>query len=129
MILRVFFLFLFLLTLATAADPAAPRSPADERQHHIADQLLAPCCWSESLLVHSSPDARRLRAEIASMIQQGKSDDEIIRQFVATFGERILRDPPGRNQLWLHLLPLVAGLIGLAIVLRWIHHARSASPA
>ena len=110
---------------AMTSQSAPPLSP---RERRLANQLKSPCCWSESLLVHSSPDARRLRAELATMVRQGKSDEQILHHFVTTFGSRILRYPPGRNQLWLHLLPFLAAALGLAIVVAWIYHARPPQP-
>ncbi len=120
-----YLLLTFALCAAIAAQSDSTLTP---RERRLANQLKSPCCWSESLLVHSSPDARRLRAELATMVRQGKSDEQILHHFVTTFGSRILRDPPGRNQLWLHLLPFLAAALGLAIVVAWIYHARPPQP-
>lgn len=122
------FLFIFLAgTLWLTAQTDSTLTP-HERQ--LADKLKSPCCWSESLLVHSSPDARRLRGELAAMVRGGKSDEEVIQYFVTNYGSRILRDPPGKNQLYLHILPLIATALGLALVVWWIHrhHAHPPQP-
>ncbi|MBL8178333.1 MAG: cytochrome c-type biogenesis protein CcmH [Bryobacterales bacterium] len=98
------------------------------RERKLADQLKSPCCWSESLLVHSSPEARRLRGELVEMVREGLTDEQILQRFVSGHGTRILRDPPGKNRVYLNVLPVLATLLGLVVVVRWILHAR-ATPA
>lgn len=117
--------YLFLLTLLSSCLAAQP-----ERERQLADQLKSPCCWSESLLVHRSPEAVRLRAELSAMVREGQSDEQILRHFVSIYGSRILRDPPGKNQIYLHVLPLLAIVLGLVAVVWWIrhHHVRSPEP-
>lgn len=100
-----------------------------QRERKLADQLKSPCCWSESLLVHRSPEAQRLRAELVEKVRQGQTDEQILAYFVASHGTRILRDPPGKNRVYLNVLPIVFTLIGLAVVVRWIHHARAPHPS
>lgn len=109
--------------------PAQSDSTLSPRERHLADQLKSPCCWSESLLVHRSPEAQRLRGELMAKVRQGQTDEQIIAHFVTNYGSRILRDPPGKNQLYLNLLPILATVIGLAVVIRWIYHARAPQPS
>lgn len=117
--------YLILITLLSSFLAAQP-----ERERQLADQLKSPCCWSESLLVHRSPEAVRLRGELGAMVREGRSDEEILRHFVSNYGSRILRDPPGKNQIYLHVLPLLAIALGLVAVIWWIrhHHVRGPEP-
>lgn len=58
------------------------------------DRFLAPCCWQQGVVVHDSDIAKQMRAEIASMVTSGKSEEQIVDVYVGRYGERILREPP-----------------------------------
>jgi len=123
------FRYLILIASVISILPAQSDSSLSPRERHLADQLKSPCCWSESLLVHRSPEAQRLRGELTAKVRQGQTDEQIIAFFVTNYGSRILRDPPGKNQLYLNILPILATILGLAVVIRWIYHARAPQPS
>lgn len=82
--------------------------------------FISPCCWQENLTVHDSPVARQLRAEIATMVQSGRSDDEIKAEFVQRYGKRVLALPEGSARIWLFWTPPAAALAGFVVVLLWL---------
>jgi cytochrome c-type biogenesis protein CcmH len=107
-------LLVFVSVTALAADAGA-----------VADRLLAPCCWRESARVHQSPQAAQMRREIAQRLAAGDNEEQIIAQYVAQYGARILRDPPGHQRWWLDLMPVAATLAGLAVLMRFIQRSLS----
>jgi cytochrome c-type biogenesis protein CcmH len=85
---------------AMAADPAAP----------LLQRLFAPCCYRETLDMHSSPVADDLRAEIRERVHEGESADAILADMVKRYGTQILTRPPGEGLA----VALFAGAGGLA---------------
>jgi cytochrome c-type biogenesis protein CcmH len=97
---------------AAAASPAPPPShdaPAAGEAVLMA-RLLAPCCYTQTLDVHESPDAAALRAEVRGRLRSGESAASIESDFVARYGERVRALPAGHD-------PRVAlGLVSAALV-------------
>ena len=104
-----------------------------ERQQRLEDRFMAPCCWVQTVRHHDSEISRQMRAEIQSLIEKGRSDEQITEFFVRKYGERILASPPivGRGSLayWLPIGSLLAGAIGLGFVIRNWHHKRTTATA
>lgn len=91
-----------------------------EAARSIEDRFVAPCCWRGSVAEHQSPAAQAMRVEIGALIRAGRGEEEIVRIFVARYGERILREPRGLRQFWLTVTPLAALSLGLAWLLRFL---------
>ena len=85
--------FLLLLLMAGAAAPAS----LEEQAHDLEGQLIAPCCWRQSVADHLSPEADRMRGEIRTLLQEGKSQEEILNFYVTQYGQAILAKPPYRG--------------------------------
>lgn len=96
--------------------PPAPATDT-ERALALADRLMCPYCNGESIAEAPSAIARDLQEYIAEQVAAGRSDQEIIDFFVATYGEQIKLDPPLLGWgVWLWILPLLAlGAGGVAI--------------
>jgi len=90
--------------------------------HRLSTQLRCLVCQNQTLADSDAPLAEDLRVEIREMAAQGKSDDEIIDYLVARYGDFVLYRPPVKATtvlLWVGpFLLLVAGLIGLSLILR-----------
>jgi cytochrome c-type biogenesis protein CcmH/NrfF len=98
-------------------DSSPPTSDA-ERTIAIADGLRCPYCNGESIAEAPSAIARDLQDFIGEEVARGRSDEEIIDFFVATYGEQVVLDPPLFGWgLWLWLLPLLS-LGGGAVLIR-----------
>jgi len=117
-------LCLLTLVLAGAALAAAP-----DAQRRIEERFIAPCCWSENVAVHRSEVAAEMRTEIAKMLAEGKTEDQIVARFVAQYGERVLIVPRGPSAVWLAIIPWVALALGLLILAWFIRRRRAAEPA
>jgi len=111
-----------LLAISVLALAGLPLTGADvDRVKQIQDRFMAPCCWQESVAVHRSEIAEEMRGEIARMVASGRSEDQIVDEYVARYGERILREPRGSKRWWLTLVPLVSIALpaaGLVLFLR-----------
>lgn len=94
-------------------------STEDHRQRFqvLVAELRCPKCQNQNLADSNSPIAADLRDEIYTMLEEGKSDQEIVDFLVARYGEFVLYKPPvKRATLVLWLTPGLLVLIGLAII-------------
>jgi cytochrome c-type biogenesis protein CcmH len=102
---------------------------ADE--HAIASRLLAPCCWNQTLDVHTSDVALNLRREIRTRLAAGESASAVEADLVARYGDRIRAvpdgSPLGRVAGASLVLVALAGLGILLLGLRWRRRAREAT--
>lgn len=104
-------------------------SSDSERQRYqtLVEELRCPKCQNQNLADSNSPIAADLREEIYRMLEEGKSDQEIVDFLVARYGEFVLYKPPVKETtLVLWLTPGLLVLIGLVIVL--LVRRRQAAP-
>lgn len=94
---------------------------ATDRIRNLEKQFVAPCCWHEAVAHHGSREAEQMRAKIATLVDEGRSDSEVIDFFVSRFGERILREPRGRKSMWLYTLPGAAAVGGLLLLIQFVN--------
>jgi cytochrome c-type biogenesis protein CcmH len=109
---------------ALAQDGAAP-TPApgsseisEDQVNVIASQLFCPVCQNVPLDVCGTQACADWRAEIRSMLAQGKSTQDIKTYFASRYGQRVLATPEaqGINTLvW--ILPIVGVVAGLAVAI------------
>lgn len=73
---------------------------AEQAEDHFSleSRLLAPCCYKQTLDVHSSELANAVRSEVRARMKDGASATEVEAELVARYGERI-RAVPDRNFL------------------------------
>lgn len=94
-------------------------STEDHRQRFqvLVNELRCPKCQNQNLADSNSPIAADLRDEIYKMLEEGKSDQEIVDFLVARYGEFVLYKPPvKRATLVLWLTPGLLVLIGLGVI-------------
>jgi cytochrome c-type biogenesis protein CcmH/NrfF len=119
--------FTVALWLAVAAvDPQAIEPQAKK----LETMIIAPCCWSQQVSVHSSPASDEIKTNIRKLLAEGKTQQQILDAYVAEYGDRILAEPPARGfSAALYVLPWVflAGSIGLVVVV--IRRLRTPAPA
>jgi cytochrome c-type biogenesis protein CcmH len=100
---------------------------ADEAaEQHFKDliaELRCLVCQNQSLADSDAELAHDLRAEVYEMVQDGKSDAEIVEFLVARYGDFVLYNPPIKPSTWLlwfgpFALMLLAGVLLLRAVRR-----------
>ena len=132
--------FLAVLLLAAIAPTAAAQSGAatddpelESRARALEGRIRAPCCWNQTLDIHSSEISQELRHEIRQRMRAGDTADEIQADFVARYGERILAVPPGNPLGTFATALLVVGLLAGGGVFymgfRWRKRGRTADAA
>jgi cytochrome c-type biogenesis protein CcmH/NrfF len=101
-------------------------TPLQERQERIERleaAILAPCCYTQTVALHQSEVAVKIRLEIARSVDQGKADDEILAAYVSQYGKKVLVDPKTLPRSWMLVIPwAVVGLGTLSaacIVWHW----------
>jgi cytochrome c-type biogenesis protein CcmH len=82
----------------------------------IDERLLAPCCYTQSIAVHRSEIARQMRAEVAEMVVEGRTEEEIVNHYKGIYGERILIVPEGITGRILFSLPFVTSVLASVIL-------------
>jgi cytochrome c-type biogenesis protein CcmH len=105
------------IVLGIASGPSAEASPED-RVGALSASIRCPFCNGESLADSQANVAADYRALIAEQVEAGMTDEEIINEFAANFGDSFILDTstsPWSVALW--VIPVAALLIGGAAVL------------
>jgi cytochrome c-type biogenesis protein CcmH/NrfF len=118
---------MLMLLAIQAAWPDEARG--DKRLERLFGSFMAPCCWRENLLVHRSPAADELRAEIREYTRAGWTDERIKEKLIETHTRRILGTPEGAQGQTLFWMPWVVLLVGLTVVGRFVSHSVRSRPA
>ena len=98
----------------------APGASADEPQdisNAIARDMVSPYCPGITLHDCPSSNSQELRAQITDWAEDGMSEEAIRQQLEEDFGEDIWATPSTSGSgLWAWVLPIAAGLFGIALV-------------
>jgi cytochrome c-type biogenesis protein CcmH len=115
-------LLCFGTSFAKDAAPLAEDPVMEQRLISISEEMRCLVCQNESLAGSRSDLANDLRREIRTLIQEGKSDDQIRTFMVERYGDFVLYRPPVKPITWLlwigPFVILVIGIIGLLMYLR-----------
>ena len=96
------------------------------RAVELAKSLRCPQCQNQNLVESNSPIAYDLRLEVYKMVDEGKTNQQIIDQMTARFGDFVNYKPPFKwNTALLWLLP--AALLILAAVLLYFSNRKKSS--
>jgi cytochrome c-type biogenesis protein CcmH len=110
-----------------AIDPYEFDSEAQrDRYRHFIEKMRCPKCQNQNLSGSDAPIATDLRRELHRLLQEGRSDQEIVDFMVARYGAYILYDPPFDNRtalLW--LAPLVFFGTGVCVLLLIVRRRRA----
>ncbi|HEV7664582.1 MAG TPA: cytochrome c-type biogenesis protein [Chloroflexota bacterium] len=134
-VFRIAAFFALFAFLAVMALPSLARADAlDSGVRRVALQLQCPVCEGQSAADSPSGLAGDMRAVIRTKLIAGESDQQILDEFVASYGDSILAEPPKRGiSLGVWLGPTIAVLGGLVLVgalLRtWVRAPRPAARA
>ncbi|WP_395668651.1 cytochrome c-type biogenesis protein [Rhodoferax sp.] len=118
-------LCLVLLGLAAQAGEAAPAAAdpvLEARVQRISIELRCLVCQNQTIADSNADLAVDLRRQVREMLQQGKSEAEILEFMTARYGDFVLYRPPVKSSTWLlwygPLTMAVLGMVVLLLVLR-----------
>jgi cytochrome c-type biogenesis protein CcmH len=102
-------------------------TPAEEQ--HFKDliaELRCLVCQNQSLADSDAELAHDLRAEVYEMVQDGRSDSEIIEFLVARYGDFVLYNPPVKPATYLIWFgPFVLLLVAAVLLLRAVRRQKA----
>lgn len=105
---------------------AAAAGDLEGRVRAVGARLVAPCCFSETLDRHLSPQAEQVRNEVRERLAAGSTEDEVVEALVAKYGERLLAAPrPTGFGIIAYLVPPIFLLLGTASVVAWMLRHRA----
>ncbi|EXI77507.1 MAG: Cytochrome c-type biogenesis protein CcmH precursor [Candidatus Accumulibacter appositus] len=106
---------------AGEAQPLAENPVTEKRLLEISTELRCLVCQNESLAGSHAELANDLRREIRTLINDGKTDDEIMDFMVSRYGDFVRYRPPLKGTtLLLWFGPGVLFVVGLAGLLRYL---------
>ncbi|SDK35166.1 cytochrome c-type biogenesis protein CcmH [Ferrimonas sediminum] len=96
-----------------------------ERGIQLANELRCPQCQNQNLIDSNSPVARDLRLQVYAMVDEGKSDDEIVKFMTDRYGDFVRYRPAFDSRtLVLWLGPVAFAAFGIGIGLFFIRGQR-----
>lgn len=108
------FLILFLLLIPSVVLAQDEGGVVMEAQvFDIARKLRCPICVSESVAASSAQISVTMREEIREHLRNGLSEQQIMNEFTAAYGDWVLLEPPRQGiHLLVWLLPVVVAIAG-----------------
>ena len=98
----------------------------EDRYRTLIAELRCPQCLNTNLAGSNAPTAKDLRLAVVRLLNEGRTDAEILSYLRDRYGDFVLYDPPfqpGTYLLW--LLPAALLLIGGLVALRVVRGARA----
>ncbi len=97
-------------------------SPEKEKIFHkLSEELRCLVCQNQSVAESNADLAKDLRLEIYTMLQKGKTEDEIVSFMVDRYGDYVLYRPPFEPMTWLLWFgPVVIFFFGMIFVVRYM---------
>ena len=83
---------------------------------NVEKRLLAPCCYTQSIAEHGSDMAVQMRNEVAEMVADGQSEEEIVDHYRNIYGDRILIVPDGLTGRILFSLPVAISILACLVL-------------
>ncbi|HVM96967.1 MAG TPA: cytochrome c-type biogenesis protein CcmH, partial [Candidatus Acidoferrales bacterium] len=117
-------------SLCVQTSAASGADDLHEREARVAQALIAPCCFMQTLANHSSPIADQMKREIHDLLQDGWSEDVILDYYLYKYGERILATPRARGfNVMAYLIPPFFVLCAAVVCVSWMarHRSRTAT--
>lgn len=123
MILRNICIAILLVLSTTAYSADSGKDPEIEaRLKHLSNELRCLVCQNTTLADSDAPLAQDLRNEVRKLMEQGKTDEEVVAYLVARYGDFVTFRPPVNAStalLWFGpFAMLIIGLITLVVVLK-----------
>ena len=123
-------LLLFILMISISSHAVDSRQLSDPKQQEsyetLTKELRCLVCQNQTIADSNAELASDLRRQVYEMLQQGKSEQDIIRYMTDRYGEFVLYKPPfeGKTSL-LWIAPVVFLVMGLMMVFFVIRRKRA----
>lgn len=107
-LLIITFLFSYSLVAAPVTIYKFEDKEKEKIFYKLSDELRCLVCQNQNIAESNSELAQDLRRQIYDMLQQGKSEDDIVDFMVERYGDYVLFNPPFKPMTWmLWLGPLI----------------------
>ena len=104
---RVIAIFFFLAFISLNAEDEALIEDLERN-------LMAPCCWSNTVAAHNNSE---MESSIREMVSKGLTRQQILDNFVAKYGEKILAKPKAEGfNLTVWIMPAAVFVLALLIM-------------
>jgi cytochrome c-type biogenesis protein CcmH len=122
--LRTFTIAGLLVVLSAILATLVLTAPSEaDRVEAIGERIKCPVCQGESIANSPSQMAQDMMALVAERVDEGRSDESIVDELLASYSGAVLLDPPARGPtLVLWLVPLAALVVGVAVIFWWRRH-------
>ena len=114
--MKMFYIFLILISVNISSDSlyGFENEANETRFNNLIKDIRCPKCTSGSLSSSNAPISEDLKLKIVSMIQEGKTDQEIKDYVTSRFGKESLYEPEFNNSTYiLWLAPFVVLFLAL----------------
>lgn len=128
----ILFVTLVLLQSPVFAGPVVTYDFASDEQealfNKLSNELRCLVCQNQSIADSNADLAKDLRDEMYGMLQQGKSESEIVDFMVARYGDFVMYRPPMKPVTWLLWFgPAIALIAGFFFVVRIVNKQKRAA--
>ena len=127
-----FFLFMFLLIGLSFSVNAGleirefTNKDQEARYNQLIDELRCLVCQNQNLADSNASLAVDLRNQVFKMINEGKSDKEIMDFMVTRYGDFVLYRPPFKTStFFLWVGPFIIFIIGVFVLIRFIRSRKT----
>ena len=117
------------LILALAAGGLRGQEAKGPLQKELEYMIMAPCCYGAPVGDHDSDAAKQVKSQIAQLLTEGKTRDEVLDMYVAIYGERILAQPRAQGfNVLAYVMPILIMVIGGLLVIYVINQMTAPRP-
>ncbi len=100
-----------------------------ERVDRITSELRCVVCQGLSVKDSPAESARQMRDLVVQRVAEGRTDQQIVDEFRASYGDWVILSPPLLSWsalVW--LVPILAVLVGFAVAWRWLRAPPASLP-
>jgi cytochrome c-type biogenesis protein CcmH len=124
-VLAPLLLLVFITSSAYAQGEDPPATPHPDEVNAIAENLYCPVCENIPLAVCGTAACAQWRQQIADLLTQGYTEQQIYDYFAMQYGDAVLAAPPARGINWIiYLLPPVAIFVAALFLWRSMRASR-----
>jgi len=97
----------------------------EQRYQQLISELRCPKCQNQNIADSNAPISKDMRDQVYRMMRQGASNEEIVGDLVARFGEFVQYKPPvDKRTIVLWAFPAIAAIGGFLVVAGVLWRAR-----